>query len=62
VLTVAALTPEVEGVREVALSLPRVVGRDGAGEALSPALDDGERAALKRSAEIVGAAAAEVGF
>jgi L-lactate dehydrogenase len=62
VLTVAALTADVEGVPEVAISLPRVVGLDGAGEALAPSLDDGERAALKRSAEIVKEAAAELGF
>lgn len=57
VLTVSALTPEVEGVRDVALSLPRVVGAAGTGEALWPDLDDVERAALRRSAEILKAAA-----
>lgn len=56
VLTVSALTPEVEGVRDVALSLPRVVGATGAGEALWPDLDESERLALKRSAETLKAA------
>jgi len=56
VLTVSALTPEVEGVRDVALSLPRVVGAHGAGEALWPDLDADERLALKRSAETLKAA------
>jgi len=56
VLTVSTLTPEVEGVRDVALSLPRVVGAQGAGEALWPDLDDAERLALKRSAETLKAA------
>lgn len=56
VLTVSALTPEVEGVRDVALSLPRVVGRNGAGDALWPDLDADERAALRRSAEVLKAA------
>jgi L-lactate dehydrogenase len=56
VLTVSALTPEVEGVRDVALSLPRVVGAKGAGEALWPDLDESERQALKRSAETLKAA------
>ncbi|MBC7951719.1 MAG: L-lactate dehydrogenase [Rhodospirillaceae bacterium] len=56
VLTVSALTPEIEGVRDVALSLPRVVGANGAGEALWPDLDESERLALKRSAETLKAA------
>lgn len=58
VLTVSALTPEVEGIRDVCLSLPRVVGSNGAGEALWPALDAPEREALRRSAEILKKAAA----
>lgn len=57
VLTVSTLIPEVEGVPNVALSLPRVLGRGGAGDALWPTLDVDERAALKRSAEILKAAA-----
>ncbi len=56
VLTVSTLTPEVEGVRNVALSLPRVVGALGAGDALWPTLDDAERLALKHSAETLKAA------
>lgn len=60
VLTVSTLTPEVEGVTDVALSLPRVVGAHGAGEALWPRLDDSERTALKRSAEILKQAAAGI--
>lgn len=58
VLTVSTLTPEIEGVRDVALSLPRVVGAGGAGEALWPDLDQDERTALKRSAETLKAASA----
>lgn len=58
VLTVSTLIPEVEGVADVALSLPRVLGAAGAGDALWPALDADERAALRRSAEILKAAAA----
>lgn len=53
VLTVSTLTPEVEGIRDVCLSLPRVVGSGGAGAALWPELDTAERTALKRSAEII---------
>jgi len=62
VLTVSTLIPEVEGVHDVALSLPRVVGRNGAGDALHPDLDDQERAALRRSAEILRSAAAGLGL
>jgi len=58
VLTVSTQIPEVEGVTEVALSLPRVIGRSGAGDALWPALDAGEKAALRHSAEVLKAAAA----
>lgn len=58
VLTVSTLVPEVEGVRDVALSLPRVIGAHGAGDALWPALDQDERAALRHSAEVLKAAAA----
>ncbi len=58
VLTVSTLTPEVEGVRDVALSLPRVVGAGGAGDALWPDLDAQERAALRHSAEVLKMAAA----
>ena len=62
VLTVSTLIPEVEGVRDVALSLPRVIGRHGAGDALRPALDDQERAALRHSAEILRSAADGLGL
>ena len=54
-LTCSMLTPECEGVRDVALSLPRVLGAAGVVKTLAPDLDAGERAALKRSAEILGA-------
>lgn len=57
VLTVSALTAEVEGVQDVTLSLPRVVGAQGASTPLWPELDAGERAALRRSAEILKQAA-----
>lgn len=53
VLTVAMLTEDVEGVGPVALSLPRVIGRCGVVRTLRTKLRDDERAALKRSAEII---------
>lgn len=53
VLTVSIRTPEVAELRDVALSLPRVVGRNGAGVALWPDLDGEELAGLRRSARIL---------
>ncbi|NIY97074.1 L-lactate dehydrogenase [Salipiger sp. HF18] len=53
VLSVSIVTPGVEGVSDVALSLPRVVGRDGVVATLMPELAADEAAALKRSAELL---------
>ena len=53
VLTVSMLTEEVEGVGQVALSLPRIVGRSGIVRTLLPILDASERAALRRSAATI---------
>jgi L-lactate dehydrogenase len=52
-LSVSALTPEIEGVSEVTLSLPRIVGAKGIHATLMPSLDPDERQALKRSAEVL---------
>ncbi|MCB9949127.1 MAG: L-lactate dehydrogenase [Rhodospirillaceae bacterium] len=56
VMTVSALNDDVEGVPEVALSLPRIVGAAGILQDMQPDLDEGERAALRRSAETLKAA------
>jgi L-lactate dehydrogenase len=56
-ITFSTLTPECQGVRDVALSLPRVLGAAGVVKTFTPDLDAGERAALKRSAEILKEAA-----
>jgi L-lactate dehydrogenase len=53
VFSVSVVTPEVEGVREVALSVPRVVGARGVSAQLFPELDEAEHAALERSARIL---------
>jgi L-lactate dehydrogenase len=53
VLSVSILTPEVEGIRDVTLSVPRVVGTAGVTAALFPDLDAGEHAALERSARLL---------
>ncbi len=56
-ITCSMSTAECQGVRDVALSLPRVLGKDGVVATFMPNLDAGERAALKRSAEILKEAA-----
>jgi L-lactate dehydrogenase len=56
VLTVSRVHDGAAGITGVALSLPTVVGRDGATEVIVPEMDDGERAALVRSAEVLRAA------
>lgn len=53
VLAVSMVTARVETVADVALSLPRVIGAGGVITDLRPALDDGEHAALARSAAIL---------
>ncbi|MBY6003545.1 L-lactate dehydrogenase [Salipiger bermudensis] len=61
VLSVSIVTPEVEGVRDVALSLPRVVGRSGVMTTLLPELAEDEAAALRRSAELLKETALSLG-
>lgn len=53
VLSVSTVTPRVEGVEDVALSLPRVIGRAGVLQTLMPGLAPDEAAALRRSAEVL---------
>jgi len=53
VFSVSQVSGEIEGVPDIALSLPRVIGRDGIVATLMPELDAGERAALKHSAEVI---------
>ena len=53
VLSVSVVTPRVQGVEEVALSLPRVVGAGGVLTTLTPDLDPSEAAALRASAEML---------
>jgi L-lactate dehydrogenase len=49
-ITCSMSTAECQGVREVALSLPRVLGAGGVVKTFMPKLDAGEGAALKQSA------------
>ncbi|MCR9122652.1 MAG: L-lactate dehydrogenase [Phyllobacteriaceae bacterium] len=53
VLSVSTVTGDVEGVHDVPLSLPRIVGAKGVMAELRPDLDEGERAALRKSAETI---------
>lgn len=53
VLSVSIVTSEIEGIADVALSLPRIVGAQGVISDLVPDLDDQEHAALRRSAELL---------
>ncbi|NKX44809.1 L-lactate dehydrogenase [Roseicyclus persicicus] len=53
VLSVSTVEPEVLGVGPVALSLPRLVGREGVTATLWPELDDAETGALLASATIL---------
>lgn len=59
-LSVSARTPEVEGVTDVTLSLPRIIGAGGVISTLTPDLSAEERAALHQSALILREAAASV--
>ncbi|MHC0054108.1 L-lactate dehydrogenase [Actibacterium sp. D379-3] len=53
IMSVSIVTPEVLGVEDVALSLPRVVGAAGVTADLMPDLTDEEAAALTRSAQLL---------
>ena len=61
VLTVSRVQPDEAGLGAVALSLPVVVGDNGATGVLQPAMDDAERAALERSAAVLREAIASIG-
>jgi L-lactate dehydrogenase len=61
VLTVSRVQHGASGLHDVALSLPAVVGADGAGQVLELEMTSAEREALERSAGVLKAAAAELG-
>ena len=61
VLTVSRIHDDgVLGLRDVALSLPTVVGTEGATQVVVPDMDDAERAALEGSASVLRAALASL--
>lgn len=53
VLTVSRVQEGALGLRDVALSLPAVVGREGAEQILQPEMSPGERERLERSAGVL---------
>ncbi|MBD3163118.1 MAG: L-lactate dehydrogenase [Candidatus Latescibacteria bacterium] len=62
VLTLSCPTRDLEGVGEISLSLPRVLGAQGIAAQLTPALSQEEREALHESARILKDAATGLGF
>lgn len=62
VLTVSMLTPELLGVRDVALSLPRVIGAAGVLADLHPELTAEESEGLAASARLLKDSATSLGF
>ncbi len=53
VLTVSRVQDGVLALDDIAISLPAIVGASGAAEVIEPQLDDAERAALERSADVL---------
>ena len=62
VLTLSSMSMDVEGLDNVSLSLPRVLGAGGIGAELRPVLSEEEQEALRKSAEILREAAGLLGF
>ena len=61
VLTVSRVQDGAHGLRDVALSLPAVVGAEGAAQVVPPEMDDAERDALLQSASVLRDAVASIG-
>ena len=53
VLTVSRVQTGQLGLRDLALSLPTIVGRGGATDVIAPEMNDEERDGLERSAEVL---------
>lgn len=62
VLTCCTPMEEVVGIKNVTLSLPRIVSSSGVHETMMPELNDQDSAALQRSAEIIKDAITSIGF
>jgi L-lactate dehydrogenase len=59
-VSVSMPTPEVAGIQNVTLSLPRVIGKNGVNHTLMPTLDESEAAFLRRSADILKEVASKI--
>ncbi|MEM8883859.1 MAG: L-lactate dehydrogenase [Planctomycetota bacterium] len=62
VQTLSVVNPNIEGVADVALSLPRVLGKEGIRATMEPKMDEAEHDALRRSAQVLRASLDELGF
>lgn len=62
VFTCSAYHENVEGVGPVTLSLPAIVSEKGIEKIITPQFDEGESAAMKRSAEVLRGAIDSIGF
>jgi L-lactate dehydrogenase len=62
VLTVSRMHDGPLGLRDVALSLPAVVGAQGAADVLEPQMSADERERLQHSADVLRSAAAGAGL
>jgi L-lactate dehydrogenase len=60
VLTVSRVQDGALGFRDIALSLPTIVGIDGAVEVIEPEMSTEERKGLQHSSEVLRRAAAEI--
>jgi L-lactate dehydrogenase len=60
ILTVSRIQDDMPGLEGVAISLPTIVGSDGALQVIEPEMNEQERAGLMRSAEVLREAAAAV--
>lgn len=62
VMTCSSLTPDIEGIENVSLSLPRIVSASGMSDTLYPVFSTDEKIKIKKSAEILRDAIASIGF
>ncbi|BBJ24446.1 L-lactate dehydrogenase [Candidatus Nitrotoga sp. AM1P] len=62
VFTACSVVPEVEGVTDVALSLPLIIGQTGIQATLRPPMNQDERKALHESALLIKSSAASLGY
>jgi L-lactate dehydrogenase len=61
ILTVCTPAPDIEGVRDVTVSLPRLIGGTGVLETFPLPLSDDERSLLQKSASVIRLAISELG-